>query len=277
MSSHATLNLVENKIADDLKSNPDKLQEVFKELHQLRAQDGSDQVFKQDLAVINKDLQDKNILPNLQIVMDPQSEFGFNLQKMLKDWQTSGGSANSAGSDSSSGGTGSGGSSGGGGRQSGDSSSGGSSSGVSDGSQSAQSPESSPADPNLPSDVPSGSLADQIIKAGESVGGREGTVGMCLKGVQDSLDSIGIKMTRRNYASDMAGDFAADTKHFQEVNPGSPQPGDIIVHGGTAKNPAGHIAIVLPNGKESSDHIQNLISTQVTADFGPSRVFRPIA
>jgi len=75
----------------------------------------------------------------------------------------------------------------------------------------------------------------------------------------------------------MAPDFAND-KRFQEVNANGPlQPGDIIVHGGTAANPAGHIAIVLPNGKESSDHIQNLISTAVTKDFGQSRVFRPVA
>ncbi len=271
MSHSQTIAGVEQRIADDLKSND--LFEVFKELQDLRKQDGSDQLFKQDLAKINKDLQEHGILPDLKIVMDPESSFGFSLKQMIKDWQIAGGN--------DSGGSSSGGSSGGGRRQS-DSSSGGSSGGSSygggDSSQSAAPPEASPADPNLPSDVPSGSLAEKIIWAGQNVGGREGTTGLCLKGVQDSLDSIGIKMTRRNYASDMGPDFAADTEHFQEVNPNAPpKPGDIIIHGGTSKNPAGHIAIVLPNGKESSDHIQSLIGTGVTADFGPSRVFRPIA
>lgn len=249
MSSHASLINIESKIASDIKNHPGDLKEVFKELRDLRSKDGSAQIFAEDLATINKDLQDKNILPNLKIIEDPGSDQGFNIQQLIRDWQKT----------DSSGGTG-GGSSGGGSRSAGgsDTSSGGAS--VSNDSTSAA-PEASPADPNLPSDVPSGSLAESIIRAGENVGGKEGTVGMCLKGVQDSLDSIGIKMPRRNWASQMAPDFAADTTHFQEVNSNEPpHPGDIIVHGGTAKNPAGHIAIVLPNGKESSDHVQGLIN-----------------
>jgi hypothetical protein len=269
------LRAAESRMAQDLKQGPQGLAEVFKELRTLRMEDGSEQSFLAELAKINKDLQSMGILPNLELAEDPQSSDGFSLRNALSTIapQDTGNApaSSSAGGDGSSGGGSAGSASGAGGSFDG----GGSRAGGSG--SSAPAGDSSVAPSDLPSDIPSGSLAAQIIQAGENVGGKEGTVGMCLKGVEDSLQSIGINMPRRNYASEMAPDFAND-KRFQEINANGPlQPGDIIVHGGTAANPAGHIAIVLPNAKESSDHIQNLISTAVTKDFGQSRVFRPVA
>lgn len=122
-----------------------------------------------------------------------------------------------------------------------------------------------------------GNLASRIVWAGEHVGGREGTVGFCLKGVEDSLEAIGIHLPRLSYARQMGRVFAADKRQFREINVRARlRPGDIIVHGGARANPDGHIAIVLPGELESSDHIQRIISPLNPA-FGKSRVFEPIA
>ena len=291
MATNETLHATESKIAQDLKTNPQNLSEVYKELRKLRLEDPSQQAFAKDLSIINKDLHDLNILPNFELTEDPTSADGFSLRPSQSADETPSNervsaeraaAGNSGGDGSGGGGGGSGGGDGGGGGSDGYAGGGRGGGGGSDGARSSgenlAADQTSAAPSDLPSDVPSGSLAAKIVQAGENVGGNEGTVGLCLKGVEDSLQSVGINMPRRNYASDMAPDFAKDTKNFQEVNANGPlKPGDIIVHGGTASNPAGHIAIVLPNGQESSDHKQALISTAVTASFGPSRVFRPIS
>jgi cell wall-associated NlpC family hydrolase len=119
-------------------------------------------------------------------------------------------------------------------------------------------------------------LAARIVWAGEHVGGREDTLYKCLKGVEDSLEAIGINFPRLAYARQMGPVIARDKRQFKEISPYSRlRPGDIIVHGGAPANPDGHIAIVLPGGRESSDHIQTLISP-LNSSFGRSRVFRPI-
>ncbi len=276
MATHETLHATESRIAQDLKKNPQDLSEVYKELRQLRMGENSTQAFEKDLSIINKELHDLNILPNFDLIIDPTAEGGFGVRPAQPTYDQTSQPNGSRGGGSRSAGGGS--FAGGGGGDAGGSSGGSGGGGGKDASADTGTEPNNAAPSDLPSDVASGSLAAKIVQAGETVGGKEGTVGLCLKGVEDSLQSVGINMPRRNYASDMAPDFAADTKNFQEVNANGPlKPGDIIVHGGTASNPAGHIAIVLPNGQESSDHVQSLISTAVTGSFGPSRVFRPIA
>lgn len=81
MSKHApiTVHEIEHDIAKDYKHDPKDLSPVYKELAQLRKQDGSEKAFQKDLSRINHDLQSKHILPNLEIKEDPTAADGFKL------------------------------------------------------------------------------------------------------------------------------------------------------------------------------------------------------
>jgi hypothetical protein len=55
----------EHRIEDDLKKGPHHLSQVYKELRHLRHQEGSH--FQEDLSVINRDLEERKILPHVHI------------------------------------------------------------------------------------------------------------------------------------------------------------------------------------------------------------------
>jgi len=121
-------------------------------------------------------------------------------------------------------------------------------------------------------DVPQGDLSARIAQAGLDVGGREGTVGNCLKGVEDSLDSIGINLPRMPDAKDLSPILKNDAR-FQQINPADAKPGDILVYSNPqalgASEGHGHITIAEANGMEASDHMQ-----QNVQGFGTPEVFR---
>ncbi len=121
-------------------------------------------------------------------------------------------------------------------------------------------------------DAPSGPEAARLAQEALKVGGAEGTVGLCLKGVEDTLDAAGLGIGRQDYAY-QAADVLAKDHRFQEISFADRKPGDIVVYGPASWNGGdGHIAIEEPGGKEASDHIQN----QVQPDGAAVRVFRPV-
>lgn len=59
--------------------DPSHMQKVWDELNQLHKMDGSDDRFQSDMRMINKYLQDKHILPGLEIDEDPTSPDGYKI------------------------------------------------------------------------------------------------------------------------------------------------------------------------------------------------------
>ncbi|HNW26778.1 MAG TPA: hypothetical protein PKI94_08335 [Candidatus Gastranaerophilaceae bacterium] len=104
-----------------------------------------------------------------------------------------------------------------------------------------------------------------------------GTIGKCLKGVRLALDWAGLhKGGSMGASAYQAVGNLSNNKNFKQVQVSRNDlknlpAGCIIVWNRTSKNPHGHIAVTLGNGKEASDHVQNLI-TNMNASF---TVFAP--
>lgn len=114
----------------------------------------------------------------------------------------------------------------------------------------------------------------QLAAAGEKSANRINTPGKCLRGVQDALDAVGLKMQRKPSAYMLADDLASDSR-FQEVsNPGDLRnlpAGAIVVWDRKSGNPHGHISIALGDGRESA----SVVRKQITNYGSKYRVFIP--
>lgn len=105
-----------------------------------------------------------------------------------------------------------------------------------------------------------------------------GTTGWCLRGVQKALERAGLHRGGSMGASAyQAVGNLSNNKNFKQVqvtrNDLKDLPaGCIIVWAKTSKNPHGHIAVTLGNGKEASDHVQSLITNR-NASFS---VYAPV-
>lgn len=106
-------------------------------------------------------------------------------------------------------------------------------------------------------------------KLGESALIVDNTHGWCLAGVNDSLGRIfgtGLYYESAYMAADDLSNGVGVGAHFKEVSVSrddlaSLPAGCIIVWGPTASNQHGHISICLGDGRESSDHISDQMTT----------------
>lgn len=270
-------------------------------LRQTAIQNGQgEKGFEQALQKLNQDLHDRGFLPNLQIMgldnnqnievggLDKSDMHAEDFAHLFSDLKIPGttapasadnsvehdeakaAAAAAAGNGSDAGGSAGGGAPGG---PSAGSDQGGSQGAVSDAPQ-------TPANPVA--EIPSGPAAQRLVQAaqqelGQSVeGGHDGE--HCLAGVARALDLAGLNPGGPNcaYAYQYADNLAHSSK-FQEIPANSPlQPGDVVVHSPSSYSPtAGHIAIVMPGGKEISDIQRNLIGPGQNGSGDTSRVFRP--
>ena len=115
-------------------------------------------------------------------------------------------------------------------------------------------------------------LACKIASEAERNAQRTDTVGWCYRGVANTLGRFGIRLYGKS--AYMAAPQLARHDRFQEVSAHGELPkGTVLVFGPTQKHPHGHITVYLGNGKEASDHVQNLVSYK---KYSGVRAFVPV-
>lgn len=123
-------------------------------------------------------------------------------------------------------------------------------------------------------------LSKKLASIAHQNADRTSTLGWCAKGVMDSLQISGLdkKGETRVAAAWMAVNTLGNSKNFQRVNIENKKDlinlpaGCIIVWNKSEGHPYGHITVTLGNGKEASDHVQDLITNR-NAEFA---VFVPV-
>lgn len=103
-------------------------------------------------------------------------------------------------------------------------------------------------------------LAAQAEKTARSIN----TPGLCLKGVNDTMQAMGLPVQREASAY-MALDNFRNNKHFQEVNVSrdklkSLPPGAVVIWDKGSGLPHGHISVALGDGREASSTVRNQLS-----------------
>lgn len=106
-------------------------------------------------------------------------------------------------------------------------------------------------------------LASKIVRSAVREAKSRGTTGECIIGVREALGKAGVPIGTHGSAYKVAGELENDSR-FAEIpySQGKETPGAITVYGPKV-NPNlrnarhGHVSVVLGNGKEASDHIQN--------------------
>lgn len=104
-----------------------------------------------------------------------------------------------------------------------------------------------------------------------------GTIGWCLRGVRRALEKAELHLGGSMGASAYQSlNSLSNNRNFKQVQVSrnelkSLPAGCIIIWDRNSRNRHGHIAVTLGNGKEASDHVQNLITT-INAGF---TVFAP--
>lgn len=111
------------------------------------------------------------------------------------------------------------------------------------------------------SNVKGNDFGKKLATAAEKAAKRINTPGLCLRGVNDAMESIGIPI-KREAAAYMALDDMQKNKRFQEVKVskdklGSLPPGAVVVWNKGPGLPYGHISVSLGNGKEASSVVRN--------------------
>ena len=112
------------------------------------------------------------------------------------------------------------------------------------------------------SNIQTGATASDLAKVAEQTAESEGTVGKCLKGVNDTLEKVyGFRCSFEG-AYQAADALAEKTDKFKEVKVGdsdlsSLPAGAIVVWDKSSSHPYGHISVALGDGREASDHVQN--------------------
>lgn len=112
-----------------------------------------------------------------------------------------------------------------------------------------------------PSTIEGGSFGKKFASAAEKAAKRINTPGLCLRGVNDAMESIGIPV-KREAAAYMALDDFRNNKRFQEVKMpkeklSSLPAGAVVIWNKGSGLPYGHISVALGNGKEASSVIRN--------------------
>lgn len=113
--------------------------------------------------------------------------------------------------------------------------------------------------------APAGSLTgsdfgNRFAKTAESVANKINTPGLCLKGVNDTLQAMGLPTHRRPSAYMALDDFRKDP-HFKEVQVSASQldklPAGAVVIWDKGQNlPHGHISVALGDGREASSRVR---------------------
>jgi hypothetical protein len=189
-------------------------------------------------------------------------------------------SSGGGGSSSNGGGGGGGSDSGSGGGSSGGGGTSGGGGGMDSGSNTSTVPRGSDSQPTPVQEGPPpapGTAAARLVEAAQKElttpfpSGEPHDGGHCLAGVAEAMRLAGLNTYPGQFAYQY-GDALAKDSQFKEIPAnGALQPGDIIVHtAANMGNTAGHIAIVMPGGKEISDIERNLIPPKAG-----DRVFRP--
>lgn len=107
-----------------------------------------------------------------------------------------------------------------------------------------------------------GNFASRIADSAEREARNTATVGYCAKSVNKVLNSLGVGGYGHAYQK---ANQLADNPRFKEVSVRPDQlnqlpRGAVVVWGRSEQKPYGHVTVALGNGKEASDHIQNLIT-----------------
>lgn len=107
-----------------------------------------------------------------------------------------------------------------------------------------------------------GSFASRIADEAEREARNTNTVGYCAKSVNKVLNGLGVGGYGHAYQK---ANMLAASSRFKEVKVSPDQlnqlpRGAVVVWGRSAEKPYGHVTVALGNGKEASDHIQNLIT-----------------
>lgn len=119
----------------------------------------------------------------------------------------------------------------------------------------------------------SGNLARKAMQ----VANAENTKGWCARGVNDTLQAVGLSEGEiRSASAYQCADKLANSNNFKEVRVSKSDlknlpAGCIICWDRNQQHQHGHITITLGNGKEASDHVTDLID--LGTDF---RVFVPV-
>ncbi|MFN8608135.1 MAG: hypothetical protein U0931_11430 [Vulcanimicrobiota bacterium] len=100
-------------------------------------------------------------------------------------------------------------------------------------------------------------LAAQAEKTANQIN----TPGLCLKGVNDAMQAMGLPV-HREAAAWMAVDDFQKNPHFKEVKVSKDQlkslpPGAVVIWDKGAGLPYGHISVALGNGREASSKVRN--------------------
>jgi predicted chitinase len=112
------------------------------------------------------------------------------------------------------------------------------------------------------SSLKTGSFASRIADAAEREAANTNTVGYCAKSVNKVLNSLGVGGYGNAYQK---AEQLAKNPRFKEISVSPDQlkqlpRGAVLVWGRSAEKPYGHVTVALGNGREASDHIQNLIT-----------------
>lgn len=112
------------------------------------------------------------------------------------------------------------------------------------------------------SSTKTGSFASRIADEAEREARNTDTVGYCAKSVNKVLNKLGVGGYGHAYQK---AEQLAKNSRFKEVKVSRDQlnqlpRGAVIVWGASGEKPYGHVTVALGNGKEASDHVQNLIT-----------------
>lgn len=118
---------------------------------------------------------------------------------------------------------------------------------------------------------PGSPLAFRIARAAERNAENNNTVGWCYREVADTLDNFGVHLYGNS--AYMAAPQLARNEKFREVSPTNLKPGTVLVFGQSEGHPHGHITVYLGNGREASDHVQQLVNFKA---YGGVRAFEPV-
>lgn len=107
-----------------------------------------------------------------------------------------------------------------------------------------------------------GNFASRIADDAEREARNTNTVGSCARSVNKVLNSLGVG--GYGHAYQKANQLAKNPR-FKEVSVRPDQlnqlpRGAVVVWGASEQKPYGHVTVALGNGKEASDHIQNMIT-----------------
>lgn len=126
-------------------------------------------------------------------------------------------------------------------------------------------------------DVYNPEVSGNLARTAVSVASAENTTGWCARGVNDTLQAVGLSEGEiRSASAYQCADKLANSSKFKEVTISKSDlknlpAGCIICWGRDNEHKDGHIAVSLGNGLEASDHISNMVDLGTTF-----RVFVPV-